>query len=152
MVQIKSALGGIPVRAAMVTAFQTVVPDDSLATVTDLILRGSQHDFPVVDGDRVVGVITRDGLLKALANNKPARVGDIMQRDIATADASEMLEGAFQRLQECACHTVPVLQNGQLVGLLTAENVGEFMMIRTALNGNRPVTAQLPARPTQIGK
>ena len=152
MVQMKSALGGIPVRAAMVTAFQTVVPDDSLATVTDLILRGSQHDFPVVDGDRVVGVITRDGLLKALAKNKPARVGDIMERDIATADASEMLEGAFQRLQECACHTVPVLQNGQLVGLLTAENVGEFMMIRTALNGNRLTTAQLPARPTQIGK
>ena len=44
-----------------------------------------------------------------------------------------MLETAFQRLQDCACKTVPVTRRGQLIGLLTSENVGEFMMIQSAL-------------------
>ena len=137
MVQMKSALGGIPVSAAMMTTFETVAPGDSLDQVTQLILSGSQQDFPVIDSDHVVGVITRDGLIKALAQKDRPLVRDVMHRDIALADASDMLETAFQRLQECECHTLPVLRNQRLVGLLTAENLGEFLMIRTALDGRK---------------
>ena len=46
MVLMKSALGGIPVSAAMMTKFETVAPGDSLEHVSRLILSGSQHDFP----------------------------------------------------------------------------------------------------------
>ena len=135
MVQLQSAIHGIPVRAAMITSFETVGPDDSLERVVQLVLGGSQQGFPVVDGEKVVGVVTRDGLLRALAEKSEATVGETMERDIATADANDMLEGAFQRLQECACHTMPVLRQGQLAGILTAENVGEFLMIQTARRG-----------------
>ena len=59
--------GEIPVSAAMMTSFETVAPGDSLEfEPTQLILSGST-DFPVIDSDHVVGVITRDGLIKALA-------------------------------------------------------------------------------------
>jgi hypothetical protein len=44
-----------------------------------------------------------------------------------------MLEKAFQGLQECQCHTLPVVENGRLLGLLTAENVTEALMIQEAL-------------------
>jgi len=135
MVQMKSALGGIPVSAAMMTTFQTVGPDDSLEHVTQLVLSGSQQDFPVLDGERVVGVITRDGLMKGLALQDRPLVRYVMQRDIALANASDMLEGALQGLQASACHTLPVLSNNRLVGLLTTENLGEFLMIKTALKG-----------------
>ena len=47
-----------------------------------------------------------------------------------TADAQEWLESAFQRLQSCQCHVLPVLQCGHVVRLLTSENVGEFIMFR----------------------
>jgi CBS-domain-containing membrane protein len=61
-----------------------------------------------------------------------------MRREIQSADDGEMLETAFQRLQSCQCHTLPVLRGGRLVGLLTADNVGEFLMIQTALSSLRP--------------
>ena len=35
------------------------------------------------------------------------------------------------------CHTLPVLHNQKLVGLLTAENLGEFLMIKNARNGRQ---------------
>jgi predicted transcriptional regulator len=57
-----------------------------------------------------------------------------MHREFQLVDANEMLEVAFQRLQACNCHTMPVTHHGQLVGLLSADNVGEFLMIQSALS------------------
>ena len=55
-----------------------------------------------------------------------------MQREFETVDASEMLEASFRRLQSCQCHTAPVVRRGELVGLVTMENVGEFVAIQAA--------------------
>ncbi len=134
MVQMKSALGGIPVARAMLTDFQTLAPRDLLARVVELILTGSQQDFPVAENGRVVGVLTRGDLLLALTQRgQESRVNDVMRRDFQVVDSSEMLETAFARLQSCECHTLPVTHNGRLVGLVTMDNVGEFVMIQAAL-------------------
>jgi Zn-dependent protease len=135
LVQIKSALGGIPVVRAMLTDFRTLSPRDTLATAIDEILAGSQQDFPVVDDGRVVGILTRQELLTGLARHgRDAPVAESMQRQFATVDGSEMLESAFQRLQTCECHTLPVMRNGALIGLMTMDNVGEFVAIQAALD------------------
>jgi predicted transcriptional regulator len=44
-----------------------------------------------------------------------------------------MAETVVARLQECNCHSLPVIQGDQLVGIVTAGNVSEFLMIRAAL-------------------
>jgi Zn-dependent protease len=138
LVQMKFALGGIPVRRAMLTDYRTVSQYDPLQRVTELILNGSQHDFPVVDDGRVAGVLTRGDVLTALAQRGvTARVGEVMQRDILTADPAEMLEPLFIRMQSGPQRTVPVVQNGQLVGLVTMENIGEFLMIQASLQARR---------------
>jgi Zn-dependent protease len=134
MVQMKSAIGGIPVKLAMLTDFRTLSPQDRLTRVIDLILSGSQQDFPVVDGERVVGVLTRGDLIKALGQRgKDTAVGEVMQREFQFIEAGEMLENVVARLQSCACHTLPVLHQNKLVGLVTMDNVGEFLMIQSAL-------------------
>jgi Zn-dependent protease/CBS domain-containing protein len=139
MVQMKSSLGGIPVSRAMLTDFNAVSSRDTLARAVELILTGSQQDFPVVDDGRVSGVLTRGDLLIALQRHGPsAPVADVMRRDVQIADAFEMLETVSARLQECDCHTLPVVRNGQLVGLVTMENIGEFLMIQSALGHRAP--------------
>lgn len=134
MVQMRSALGGIPVSRAMLTDFRALSPDDSLARAVELVLAGSQQDFPVLEDGRVVGVLTRADLLIALARQgQGAPVRDVMRRQFQMVDSSEMLETAFARLQECECRTLPVMRLGQLVGLLTMDNLGEFITIQGAL-------------------
>jgi hypothetical protein len=65
-----------------------------------------------------------------------------MRREFAVGDAGDMLDTAFARLQSCACHTLPVTSRGLLVGLLTMDNLGEFVRIQSALDrGQRPRTA-----------
>jgi Zn-dependent protease len=69
-VQMKSALGGIPVARAMLTDFHTLQPLESLDRAAALILAGSQQDFPVVDGGRVAGILTRVDLFAADAGRR----------------------------------------------------------------------------------
>jgi hypothetical protein len=46
-----------------------------------------------------------------------------------------MLETVLGRLQGRDCHTIPVLERGTLIGLVTMDNVGEFLMIHAAERG-----------------
>jgi hypothetical protein len=41
-------------------------------------------------------------------------------------------------MQARDCHTMPVVRRGQLVGLVTMENVGEFLSVQAALGRQRP--------------
>jgi len=136
--QMKGALDGISVSQAMITDFRTVAPTDPLSRAVELLLAGSQQDFPVADEGRVMGVLTRQALLTALARRtEHLRVVDAMDSDVPRADPLEMLEGALQRLQQSSVRTMPVVTRGELVGLLTMENVGEFVSINAALTRTR---------------
>jgi CBS domain-containing protein len=136
MVQMKSSLAGIPLRRAMLTHFRTMAPHETLETAVELILTGEQQDFPVVDEGHVQGILTRNVLIGALASHGRDRpVADIMVRDFQVAQPSDMLESALARLQQCNCRTLPVVQHGRLVGLITMDNIGEFLMIQAAARG-----------------
>ena len=140
MVQMKYSLSNIPVTRAMMTDFQTLTPQDTLARVVGLILSGAQHDFPVLQNERVIGILDRDAFMKALSEHgQSALVADVMRRDITEIDSHEMVEAALQRLQENGSKTLPVTHNGQLVGLVTSENVTEYLMIRSAMRSGRGV-------------
>ncbi|UCD78858.1 MAG: site-2 protease family protein [Desulfobacterales bacterium] len=134
LAQIQSAIGGIPVQQAMLTDFRILHKDDSLDRAIELTLAGSQKDFPVVDDGRVEGILTQTDLLKALSSqDRHQTVTTAMQRDFVTVDSLEMLETAFAKLKDCNCHTLPVTLNAELVGLLTMDNLGEYMRIQAAM-------------------
>lgn len=135
MVQMKYAISGIPVTRAMMTDFRSLSPRDSLAQAVALLLSGSQHDFPVVDAHgQVAGILERDRFMTALAQHgQSAAVMDFVRRDLPSVDSHDMLEMALMRLQEANAKTLPVMHAGQFVGLITAENITEYLMIRSAL-------------------
>lgn len=133
-----NVLAGVTVRQAMLTDFDSLSIYDSLREATVLILRGSQQDFPVVESGadgRVAGVLTRAGLMRALAAHGPdGRVVDAMVRDVPGVPVDGLIEDVLPPLREQGVQAAPVYDGGRLVGLLTMENIGEFMMIRSALS------------------
>ena len=135
MVQMRNSLSGIPVTRAMLTDFKTLSPQDTLAQVVGLILSGSQHDFPVLDANgSVIGILERDTFINALSQRgQSVPVVDVIRRDLPSVDSHEMVEKALMRLQEVGAKTLPVVHGGQFVGLITTENITEFLMIRSAL-------------------
>jgi Zn-dependent protease/predicted transcriptional regulator len=138
MVQVRTSMGGIPVQRAMLTEFHTLNPDDPLQTAIDHTLGGWQQDFPVVFGDHVLGVLTREDVLRTIAQHgSDVHVRDAMNREFTPVDSHDMLESALVVLHDCKCRSLPVIHDGQLVGMLTTDNVGEFLMIQSALRRAR---------------
>lgn len=118
----------------MIRDVRTLGPSDSLDTALQHVLSGFQHDFPVTEGDRVVGVLTRAALLKGLATHgRDARVADHMERTFRSAEPKEPLEAAVARLGEFHVQSMPVVSDGHLQGVLTLDNVGEYVAISAAL-------------------
>lgn len=131
----KAATEGVPVREAMITQFRTLTSENTLADVIHELVDGYEEDFPVVDDGRLVGVLTRKRLLTALTEyGREAHVGKIMQQECTSIGPSDMLTEAFERMQEIDCPMLPVVQDGEVVGVVTLENIGEMMMITSALN------------------
>jgi Zn-dependent protease/CBS domain-containing protein len=136
--QTQSRLAGAPVERAMLTRFDTLSPLNSLGYASNLMLAGSQQEFPVVEEGRPVGLVTRTGLLTALAQHGPlSLVSQAMRRDFATIDAGDPLTTAAEKSQTGQARPLIVLRGGQLAGLLTLENVQEFALIQAALEKNR---------------
>jgi CBS domain-containing protein len=135
LVMMKSSISGIPVTRAMLTDFKTLSPTDKLSQVVALVLAGFQHDFPVIDANgAVAGILDRDTFMRALTEHgQSAPVMDFIRRDLPTVDSHEMIEMALMRLQEVNSKTLPVMHIGKLVGLITLENITEYLMIRSAL-------------------
>jgi len=138
VVEMRSALAGIPVVRAMETVYRALAPGDPLARAIEETLASAQQDFPVVEQGAVVGLLTRQDLIEALARRGPdSPVGDAMQRDFATIEANEMLDAAFRRLEGRSLRTLPVTRGGALVGLVTLDNVADLLAIRSALARTR---------------
>jgi Zn-dependent protease/predicted transcriptional regulator len=134
LVMVRSALAGIPVLRVMITDFRALHPDDPLSHAVGLILAGFQQDFPVVVEDRLVGILARNDLAAALGRYGPETpVADVMQQDFVTADPREMVQAAFERLQVGHCRTLPVVRDGRLLGLLTADNLAEVLLLQQTL-------------------
>lgn len=143
--QFRSVLSGATVRDAMLTSYFTLSPRDPLAHAVDLVMAGSQHDFPVVDQGHVVGLLTRQRLMSALAEHgKGVPVAVAMEGQFPTLAPDELLDQVLATQGSRPTGLTPVIQRGQLVGLLTWENVSEFVMIRMALRGARSSAGGVP--------
>jgi len=137
-VQVRAGVSGHAVGAAMLTQFATLGIYDRLERAVELVMAGWQQDFPVLEEDRVVGVLTREDLMAALkSRGLQSLVCDVMRREFVQVDESDFLEAAMFDRKALESNVVPVMRDRRLVGLLTAENIGEFLTIQSALNLNR---------------
>jgi len=137
---VRSLLERIPVARAMLTEFHTLAPADPLARAAQLVIAGSQQDFPVVAEGRVVGVLERERLFTVLTQSgELTPVADVMTPNILVIPATAPLEEALMQLQDSAVPMAAVEHGGRLAGILTLENAVEFLRLRQAQAGRRRV-------------
>ncbi|WP_243546294.1 CBS domain-containing protein [Pseudodesulfovibrio tunisiensis] len=77
---VSHGLGDINLTEYMVRRFNTVAPDTDLYQVMEIILGNRQRMLPVVDDDKLVGVITRTDLMNLLIE-EPARIPETLLPD-----------------------------------------------------------------------
>jgi len=145
LVEAKSALGSVLAKDAMIPEFRTLSPQDELSKAVTLVLGGWQQDFPVVDQGCVVGMLLRTDMIARLASGDVrANVDQAMRHDFPVASPAEPLELVFTRLHETEVATVPIIDNGRLLGLVTLGKLAEHMMVQTALTKATKMMAGSP--------
>jgi Zn-dependent protease len=134
MVQTRFSVRGVPVRTVVIGESHALAPTDTLTHAASQLLATSQIDFPVAANGQVLGLLTRHDLIRALAaGRRDDAVANVMRRDLPVVEDDSPLEETFRRMQELGTSTLPVVHRGQLTGIVTLENIGEFLMLRSAI-------------------
>jgi Zn-dependent protease/CBS domain-containing protein len=125
----------VPIRRAMVTAFETLSPQSTVDDAAGALMRTTQREFPIVDGaGRLRGFLTRDAMIAALkATGSQTPVIEVMTQDVPTVHQGQPLVIAVRRMQEAGAALVGVLDDDdRLVGYISQENLAEMMMLDAA--------------------
>ena len=135
MVRQREMMRGLLVSDVMGTRprTETVTPYHTFGQVLDLVIHGYQEDFPVVDENgNLVGMITRNEIMAAAHSpDRYASVRDVMKTNVPTIspDADLFTDGA-RILQESGLRALPVVRAGELVGMLTMDDIGQAALLR----------------------
>ena len=126
----RSLTSGVPVKAAMITDFRTLSHGNTIREAGDLLLSTSQQDFPVMHSDEVVGLLTRSALMRGMLREGPdAYVAGVMERNFPRVPPDMDLAAALPILSAAGSSAL-VMDGDRLLGLLTAQNLYEYMLLR----------------------
>jgi Zn-dependent protease/CBS domain-containing protein len=126
----RSLMRGARVSEAMITDYRTLRHGDTIRDAAQLLLATSQQDFPVLIGEQVAGLLTRGALLRAMAAEGPeSYVAGAMNRNyLALPPGLDLTDAAPLLGPAGACALV--MDGERLLGMLTTENLSEFLMLR----------------------
>ncbi len=130
MVRIKGALKGVRVDEVMFTDFVPLHPDDDVRRCLDHFYHRKQEDFPVMDGDRLVGILPRASWLEALHTGEPVRVAELMDTHFVALRPDADLSRIILDLWSFKQPVYPVLEQGRLLGLLSSDDIGRYLMVQ----------------------
>lgn len=126
-----------PVSKFMSKKLLTVSPRDRMTAVKEIFDNNRIHHIPVVKYTGLVGMISRTDYLYFLRGKninacdhlvEESRlnnylVEDVMTKGIATLESTERLNVALELFSENLFHAIPVVDDGELVGMLTTLDI-----------------------------
>lgn len=131
-----------PVSKYMSTKLLTVSPRDSMKAVKEIFDNNRIHHIPVVKYKTIVGIISKADYLYFLRKVLTTEhlplvehdsldnyyVEDIMTTGLATMESTERVNVALDVLSENLFHAIPIVDNGELVGIFTTQDVIKILM------------------------
>jgi CBS domain-containing protein len=118
-----------PLSSIMTTKLLTIGPDEFLSKAREILTTNRIHHLPVVEGKRLVGVVTTYDLFKL--SYHPDELTDIpvrkvMTSHLATLEPTDKVGSAAELFLEHLFHAVPIVKDGELVGIVTSFDVMKY--------------------------
>jgi acetoin utilization protein AcuB len=124
------------VQDVMQTKLLTVTPATTLPEALRLTTQRGVRHLPVIDGDRLVGILSDRDLKRAMASSATSleahelnylldrlRVDEFMTRTVITIAPMFPIEAAARIMLQEKIGALPVTEDGRLVGLVTETDV-----------------------------
>ena len=125
----QSVLQSVRLEEVMLTDFATLSPADTLEDALEKAVHTLQDDFPVIRGGDMVGVVSKQKILQTLRREGNGYVQAVMHRIFDVAQKTESLSSAFRKLSARNLSIIPIVENQQLVGIVTLQNLMHSMAL-----------------------
>jgi len=131
--QSKFLLKGFTVNDVLMHQIPVINDSASIKEAVAKLLDSQNKDFLVVKDEKPVGTLSRDQIIKALAEQgESISVHEIKDSDLLSLEPKMELEKAWSLMQQKGKSLMPVISDGQLIGVVDLENIAEFILIQTA--------------------
>ena len=131
-------------RHLMSAPVKTLPRHATVQQARDLLTRYNFNAVPVVDGQAVVGLITRQVVERAAHHHLlHLDLGDVMNSDFTVAAPSTSLEELQNAMVAHGQRIVPVLENAELVGVVTRTDLLHHMIGDTQTAGEHRLAAEV---------
>ena len=128
------------VADVMTKGARVLSPDAAVEEALTLLATERIRHLPVVEGRRVVGIVSdRDLLAASGADARGRSLGEVMGTSVATVSPEDTLVTASVEMNARKLGCLPVVDNGELVGMLT-----ETDLLRTFLQASRSTGVEDP--------
>jgi CBS domain-containing protein len=134
-----------PVSSLMTTKLVTVAPGDSISMIKSIFDHQRIHHILVVRHKTLLGIISKSDYLQFVRNARmtctddacsidshPAylnyKVEEIMTTGVATLESTDRINVALQVFAENRFHAIPVVDEGDVVGIITTYDIIKKLM------------------------
>jgi Zn-dependent protease/CBS domain-containing protein len=129
-VQIRHTLRDLTVRHAYSRRVRVLPPTATLAQAVEQVVTGFQSDFPICEGEQLLGLLTYRNLLDALGKGDAQQlVSTVMTTNLQALSPEDELAHAQQEMMRQAIDVLPVVQDGRFLGLLTSRDMSEVFRV-----------------------
>ncbi|AND78846.1 CBS and ACT domain-containing protein [Streptococcus pantholopis] len=126
----------MPVKDFMTKKVVYVSPDTTVAAAADMMREQDLRRLPVIENDRLVGLVTAGTMAEASPSKASSlsiyemnyllnktKIRDIMIKDVVTVSQYARLEDAIYIMMKHRVGILPVVDNGQIYGVITDKDV-----------------------------
>ena len=115
------------IRDIMTSSPTKVETSTTVAEAAKIMASEDIGPLPVVDGGRLVGIVTdRDLVVRVLAEDrdpKSTNVGDVASSELVTVAPDTALDEALRKMASAQVRRLPVVEGGRVVGIVAQADV-----------------------------
>ncbi len=129
------------ISTIMTDSLVTVNLNDDLRKVKDIFAKGKFRHLPVMDGEKLVGMVSKNDIMRLSFGQVFDNQGDadeavldmlsidqIMTHNITSIDVNATVKDAAEIFVSSKFHSLPVMQDGKVVGIVTSTDIIKYML------------------------
>ena len=107
----------------MIIDVQTISSNDLIAAAKLKMMRSNVGGLPVIDNERLVGIITHRDIPLAGGEAVGLKVEELMSKDLRVVEPTTSIKEIVKIMNDEGYQRIPVVQDGKLMGLVTQSSI-----------------------------
>ena len=120
-----------PLSHVITTNLKSVQISQKMSEVHRLVVENQIHHVPVVDGRKLVGMISTTDIIRlniTVSNADDWTIGKVMKKNLVTIEINDTVRKAAHLLSDGMFHSLPVIdKDNNLIGIITSTDLIRYL-------------------------